>query len=84
MIELQPLLHEIERLESLPNLAPETAALLKMAKEAQRTGKLPDLSGLTACQECGGIGGRFTGDPRHGTEGWEPCGCGRMPVTERA
>lgn len=31
------------------------------------------------CQECGGSGGRFTGDPCHGTEGWQPCArCGNM------
>lgn len=36
----------IERMTDLWPLAPETLKLLDLAKEAQRTGKMPDLSGL--------------------------------------
>ena len=27
------------------------------------------------CPECAGLGGRYIGDPCHGTEGWQPCSC---------
>jgi len=42
-----PVIKEIERIESLPEpMEYETKLLLSMAKEAQLTGKIPDLSSL--------------------------------------
>ena len=31
------------------------------------------------CPLCGGLGGRYFGDPCWGTEGWEPCDCKSTP-----
>jgi hypothetical protein len=71
----------IEKLEgSNGPLEYETRLLLSLAKEAQQTGRMPDLSILLpkpVCPECNGLGGCYIGDPCHGTEGWQPCACER-------
>jgi len=76
-----PVVTAIEKLEdSNGPLEYETRLLLSLAKEAQQTGSMPDLSILRTkpvCPECNGLGGRYIGDPCHGTEGWQPCACQR-------
>lgn len=54
----------------------------EMAGEASplSTGSGP-LKRTTSCRLCGGLGGRYVGDPCWGTEGWEPCECGITPNT---
>lgn len=77
-----PVVTAIEQLEgSKGPLEYEARLLLSLAKEAQQTGRMPDLSILRtkpACSQCNGLGGRYIGDPCHGTEGWRPCECLRQ------
>lgn len=40
------IIETIERIEAMEPMTPEAALLLKLAKEAQRTGKMPELSAL--------------------------------------
>jgi hypothetical protein len=48
----------------------EALALAAEADSKDRAAEKPD---PVPCPKCDGLAGHFTGDPCHGTEGWQPC-----------